>query len=214
MSYPEELDAPLSKFPNIFRKELSGEKGVGKLSSVTHIVDCECFQISGDKIYREVSIFDLKKLTFETLHCYAEDFVPFRQLSYRNKKSVKFAYGIHGLRYFSYPPSDDFFSQEALFSYLKNKFFYKKDILFGYKGGDFESYLFRKLRIPALNIEFFGVEKYEELLKRFDKKVKNCTQHYSFHDVHCSMYEVKLFAARVCEKIGDIERKNKILEKY
>ena len=64
-----------------------------------------------------------------------------------------------------------------------------------------------KLKIPALNIEHFGVEKYEELLERFDKKVKTCTQHTSRFIVHCSLYEVLLFAARVCEKIGEIEKK-------
>ena len=127
----------------------------------------------------------MEKLTYEVLHCYAEDFVSFRELSEANKKSVKFAFKIHGLKYYSYPPSDDFFSQQAVFSYLKNKFFYKKDVLFGYKGGDFESFLFRKLKIPALNIEHFGVEKYEELLERFDKKVKNCSQHLSFRIVRC-----------------------------
>ena len=31
---------------------------------------------------------------------------------------------------------------------------------------------------------------------------------------HCSLYEVLLFAARICEKIGDLEKVVKILEIY
>ena len=177
----EDLDCALNKVSSFMHKELSGEAGVGKLSSVTHIVDCECFQISGDKIYREISIFDLEKLQYDVLQCYAEDYCSFHYLTNNNKKSVKFAYKIHGLFYLTTPVNENFFSQEEMFRYLKNKYFYKKDILFGYKGGDFESFFFRKLKIPALNIEHFGVEKYEELLERFDKKVKTCDQHTTLY---------------------------------
>ena len=70
------------------------------------------------------------------------------------------------------------------------------------------------MKFPALNIEHFGVEKYEKLLSRFDKEVKTCENHTSLFTVHCSLYEVLLFAARVCEKIGDFEKKNKILKIY
>ena len=68
------------------------------------------------------------------------------------------------------------------------------------------------MKIPALNIEHFGVEKYEKLLSHFNKNMITCNEHISHFTVHCSLYEVLLFAARVCEKIGDFEKKNKILK--
>ena len=122
----EDLDSPFNKVSSFMHKELSGEAGVGKLSSVTHIVDCECFQISGDKIYREISIFDLEKLQYDVLQCYAEDYCSFHYLTNNNKKSVKFAFKIHGLFYLTTPVNENFFSQEEMFRYLKNKYFYKK----------------------------------------------------------------------------------------
>ena len=63
MYFEEELDYPFNKISSFIHQELSGQTGVGKLSCVTHIVDCECFQTDGEKIYREISIFDLEKLT-------------------------------------------------------------------------------------------------------------------------------------------------------
>ena len=97
----EELDCSFNKFSSFRHQELSGQAGVGKLSSVTHIVDCECFQISGDKVYREISIFDLEELRYEVLQCYVEDYCCFSEMSNKNKKSIKFAFKIHGLYFFS-----------------------------------------------------------------------------------------------------------------
>ena len=97
----EELDCPFNKFSSFMHQELSGRAGVGKLSSVTHIVDCECFQINGDKVYREISIFDLEELRYEVLQCYAEDYCCFSKMLNKNKKSIKFAFKIHGLYFFS-----------------------------------------------------------------------------------------------------------------
>ena len=39
----EDLDRPFNKVSSFMHKELSGEAGVGKLSSVTHIVDMRMF---------------------------------------------------------------------------------------------------------------------------------------------------------------------------
>ena len=41
-----------------------------------------------------------------------------------------------------------------------------------------------------------------------------CSEHASHFTCHCSLYEVLLFAARICEKIGDLEKVVKILEIY
>ena len=103
-------------------RELSGQTGVGKLSSVTHIVDCECFQIDGEKIYREISIFDLEKLEYEVLQCYAEDCCSFRKMTKKNKKSIKYAFSIHGLYFFNNRVAENYLSQCELFSYLKKIF--------------------------------------------------------------------------------------------
>ena len=139
MYFEEALDCPFNKISSFIHQELSGQKGVGKLSELIHIVDCECFQIDGEKIYREISIFDLEKLEYEVLQCFAEDCCSCRRMTKKNKKNIKYAFGIHGLYFLNNCVAENYLSQCELFSYLRKKYF-KKDILFGYKGGDFESF--------------------------------------------------------------------------
>ena len=100
-----------------------------------------------------------------------------------------------------------------MFCYLKKKY-NDKDILFGYKGGDIESKLCKEMKISAVNIEHFGVEKYEFLLNHFKLDLLTCNQHAKHMKTHCSLYEVLCFAGRICEKICDIEKFKKILDIY
>ena len=125
MYFEEELDCPINKISFFIHQQLSGQTGVGKLSAVTHIVDCECFQIEGEKIYREISIFYLEKLEYEVLQCYAEDFCSFRKMTKKNKKSIKYAFRIHGLYFFNTLVRENYLSQCELFNYLKKKYFKK-----------------------------------------------------------------------------------------
>ena len=90
----------------------------------------------------------------------------------------------------------------------------EKDILFGYKGGNIESTLCEENKISSLNLEHFGIEKYEFLLDYFNVNLLTCGQHTTHFSCHCSLYEVLLFAARICEKICDLEKVEKNLEIY
>ena len=61
------------------------------------------------------------------------------------------------------------------------------------------------LQIPAINLEHFGIEKYEVLRMFFDVNIATCKHHNSFNSLcHCSLYKVLLFAAKICDK----KRKN------
>ena len=213
MYFEEELDSPFNKISSYIHEKLSGKIGEVKLRDITHIIDCECYQIEGVRIFREVSILDLETLTYELLHCFAEDFCSYREMSEKNKFVVRRIRSIHGLNFYNYRVKNHFLSQKELISYLKKKY-YIKDVLFGYKGGNIESCLCRDIKIPALNIEHFGVEKYDFLLWYFNKPVLTCCEHISHFTTHCSLYETLLFAARICEKIGEIEKLEKILELY
>ena len=95
---------------------------------------------------------------------------------------------------------------------MKNKYGGLNDILFGYKGGNIESSLCKENGFSSLNLEDFGVEKYEFLLKYFDVNLLTCSEHASHFTCHCLLYEVLLFAARICEKVGYLEKVGKILE--
>ena len=134
-------------------------------------------------------------------------------MSEKNKFVVRRTFRIHGLYFYNYRVKNCFLSQNELISYLKKKY-YKKDILFGYKGGDIKSCLCSNIEVPAINIEYFGVEKYDFLLAHFNKSVLTCPEHISHFVTHCSLYEVLLFAARICEKICDLEKLEKILDLY
>ena len=57
-----------------------------------------------------------------------------------------------------------------------------------------------------LNIEHFGVEKYNFLLKHFNVPILTCKEHTIHFPTHCLLYEVLLFAARICEKICNLEK--------
>ena len=58
----------------------------------------------------------------------------------------------------------------------------------------------KKIGFSSLDLEHFGVEKYEFLPKYFDVNLLMCSEHASHFTCHCSLYEVLLFAARICEK--------------
>ena len=101
MYFEEELDCPFNKISFFIHEELSGQTGVGKLSTLTHIIDCECYQIEGKRVFREISILDLENIEYYVLHCYAEDFCSYYEMSEKNKKSIKFAFRIHGLYFYN-----------------------------------------------------------------------------------------------------------------
>ena len=136
MYFKEELDCPFNKISSYIHEKLSGKTGEPLLGDITHIIDCECYQIEGVRIFREISILDLETLTYEVLHCFAEDFCSYREMSEKNKFVVRRTFCIHGLYFYNYHVKKHFekTSQNELFSYLKKKY-YIKDILFGYKGG-------------------------------------------------------------------------------
>ena len=207
---PEELDCPFNQISFYIHEKLFGKTGVSILKDITHVMDCECFQIDGERISREVSIFDLRTLSYEVLHCFAEDFCCYYEMSERNKYAVRRQRRIHGLYFYNNRVKKNFLSQKELFCYLK-KSYYEKDFLFGYKGGDIESSLCKEMKIPSLNMEHLGVEKYEFLLNHFNVNLLTCNQHASHFISHCSLYEVLLFGGRICERICDLE---KFLELY
>ena len=209
----EELDCAFNKISPYIHENLSGETGIQLLKDITHVIDCECFRTDGELIFREVSIFDLRTLKFENLHCFAENFCSYYEMSERNKYIVRRTQRIHGLFFYNTRVKKYFLSQNELFCYLKKKY-NEKDILFSYKGGDIESNLCKEIRIPAVNIEHFGVEKYEILLKHFKIDLLSCKHHNKHISSHCSLYEVMCFAARICEKICNIEKLKKILVLY
>ena len=208
----EELDCPFNKISQYIHETLSGKTGIPLLKNITHVVDCECYQIEGERIFREVSIFDLRTLKIENLHCFAEDFCSYYEMTERNKNIVRRTFRIHGLFFYNFRVKKFFLSQNELFCYLKKKY-NEKDILFGYKGGDIESKLCKEMKICAINIEHFGVEKYEILLNHFKLDLLTCNQHAKHITTHCSLYEVLAFAGRICE-ISDIEKLKKILDLY
>ena len=57
------------------------------------------------------------------------------------------------------------------------------------------------------------MEKYDFLLAHCNKPVLTCPEHITHFATHCSLYEVLSFAARICEKICDLEKLEKILYK-
>ena len=209
----EELDCAFNKISFYIHEKLSGKAGVPILKDITHLIDCECYQIEGERIFREVSILDLRTLSYENLHCFAEDFCSYYEMSERNKYIVRRTFRIHGLYFYNNRVKNNFLSQNELFCYLKKKY-NEKDILFGYKGGDIESRLCKEMKISSLNIEHFGIEKYEFLLNHFKLDLLTCNQHARHIERHCSLYEVLLFGGRICEKICDTEKLKKILDLY
>ena len=209
----QELDCPFNSLSENIHKNLFGEVGGSLLKEVTHVIDCECYYIDGVRVFREVSICDLRTLKIENIHCFAENFCTYHEMSEKNKYIVRRTSRIHGLFFYNYRVKKIFLSQNELLSYLKKKYF-EKDILFGYKGGDIESKLCKEIRISALNIEHFGVEKYDFLLKHFKLDLLTCNQHAKHIISHCSLYEVLCFAGRICEKLGDKEKLKKILDLY
>ena len=100
-----------------------------------------------------------------------------------------------------------------MFSYLKKKY-NEKDLIFGYKGENIESSLCKEIKISSINFEHFEVQKYEFLLDYFHVNLLTCNQHANHFVSHCSLYEVLHFAARICERICDLEKVEKILEIY
>ena len=209
----QELDCPFNSLSEKIHENLSTEVGKPLLEEVTHIIDCECYYIDGVRVFREVSICDLRTLKIENIHCFAENFCTYHEMSEKNKYIVRRTLRIHGLFFYNYRVKKFFLSQNELLSYLKKNYF-EKDILFGYKGGDIESKLCKEIRISALNIEHFGVEKYDFLLKHFKLDLLTCNQHAKHIISHCSLYEVLCFAGRICEKLGDKEKLKKILDLY
>ena len=209
----EELDCPFNSLSKYIHEELSGEKGTCLLEDITHVIDCECYCIDGWRIFREVSILDLRTLNFVNLHCFAEDFCSYEEMSEKNKYIVRRTFRIHGLYFCNTRVKKIFLSQTELFKYLRESY-NEKDILFGYKGGDIESKLCKKIKIPAINIEHFGVVKYEKLVDHFKLDLASCSHHSRYITSHCSLYEVLCFAARICEKIKNIVKLEKILVLY
>ena len=206
MEMEEELDCAFNKISPYIHEKLFGKTGIPLLKDITHVIDCECYQIEGERIFREVSIFDLRTLKIENLHCFAEDFCSYYEMTERNKYIVRRTFRIHGLFFYNSRVKKK--SQNELFCYLK------KNIMRKISSGDIESNLCKEMKISAVNIEHFLVEKYEILLNRFKLDLLTCSQHAKHIITHCSLYEVLCFAGRICEKIGDIEKLKKILDLY
>ena len=213
MNLYQDLDCPFNSLSENIHKELLHGDGKSTLKEVTHIIDCECYCIDGVRVFREVSICDLRTLKIENIHCFAENFCSYHEMDEKNKYIVRRTFRIHGLFFYNYRVKKYFLSQNELLCYLKKNYF-EKDIVFGYKGGDIESKLCKEIGVSALNIEHFGVEKYEFLLRHFKLDSLTCNQHAKHIISHCSLYEVLCFAGRICEKLGDKEKLKKILDLY
>ena len=130
------------------------------------MIDCECYRFMGRLFYREVSIFEMDKCSFVSLQCYAEHTPPYHRLDRTSKQTARYQYGIHGLKFYNYRRNEFYRSQEELLIFLK-KYSGRKNILFGYKGRTIESDLCKRLEIPAINLEHFGIKKYEVFEKVF-----------------------------------------------
>ena len=115
MYFKEELDCPFNKISSYILEKLSGKTGEPLLRDITHIIGCECYQIEGVRIFREISILDLETLTYEVLHCFAEDFCSYCEMSEKNKFVVRRTFRIHGLYFYNYRVKKHFLSQNELF---------------------------------------------------------------------------------------------------
>ena len=208
MNFYHDLDCDFNQVSPYIHNMLLEEKGIAILKDITHVIDCECYRIGCELCYRKVSIFDLRTLSYDVLQCFPENCCGFYAMDGKIKYGIKFQYKIHGLKFYNYREKTGFFT------FLKKKYGGLKDILFGHKGGNIECSLCKENGFSSLNLEHFGVEKYEFLLKYFDVNLLTCSERASHFTCHCSLYEVLLFAARIGEKIGDLEKVVKILEIY
>ena len=80
----QELDCPFNSLSEKIHENLSTEVGKPLLEEVTHIIDCECYYIDGVRVFREVSICDLRTLKIENIHCFAENFCSYHEMSEKN----------------------------------------------------------------------------------------------------------------------------------
>lgn len=207
------LDSPLNKISPSQRVEILQDASYKiLLGDITHIIDCECYRLSPSIIYyREVSVFSLKIFSFISMQCYDERYPVQEKLCKKDRQTVHYQYGIHGLNFLNEKTNSVVYSQEEMYTYLKS--FCNANVLFAYKGGDVESTLCKKLNIPSVNLEHFEMEKYIKLLDIYNLRSRMCKHHY-IAGVHCSLFEVFLFAARVFDKLEKNNERDKAVELY
>ena len=83
MDWIKGFDCPRNKFGTFYaltdvQKDLS-------LSRVTHVMDCECFTVDGDVVFREVCVCDLNSLEVLTFSVYDNNWKAFEELSLKDK---------------------------------------------------------------------------------------------------------------------------------
>ena len=162
------------------------------LSLITHIMDCECYTV-GKRLYlREVSVYDvLEKKTFTYHIYYSKGIIPrTRTVNYQ-------IYKVHGLPIVHNKMTNDFYTIDEVYSFLKQHFF-QKNVFVAYKGGRIEYDILSELDTKSVNLEVLGCSKYSELILEYNIKQECCCYHLS-DMYHCSGHEVKVFAQFICE---------------
>ncbi len=164
------------------------------LNLIAHIMDCECYTV-GERMYlREVSVYDvLKKETFMYHIYHSEGIIP-------HTKTVNYQiHKVHGLPIEHDKITNDFYTTDEVYSFLKQHFS-KKNVLVAYKGGRIEYDILNELNTKSVNLEVLGCSKYSELISKYNIKQECCCYHLS--DIyHCSGHEVKVFAQFICENM-------------
>lgn len=208
------LDSAKNQITDYKRTEILQSKAASLiLNDVTHIIDCECYRLNAKISYREVSIFDVKKFTMFSIQCYDPSYPMDVKLSKKDRRTVTFQYHLHGLHFMNHQSCAKDYSQKEMKDYIATHYADNENVLFAYKGGDVERVLCRSLNIACVNLEHFNVEKYEQLLERFQLRSRNCKYHW-LPLVHCSLYETILFAARLYELCNSNDIRDKLIQYY
>ena len=85
MNLYHDLDCDFNQLSPYIHNMLLEEKGIAILKDITHVIDCECYRIGGELFYREVSIIDLRTLSYDVLQCFAENSCGFYAMDGKGK---------------------------------------------------------------------------------------------------------------------------------
>ena len=101
LSLRADLNCEFNQLAPCIHKELFVKKGIPILKEITHVIDCECYRVDGKRFFRQVSILDYRTLSYEILHCFAEDSCGFYKMNEKSKYSARCQYSIHGLKFYN-----------------------------------------------------------------------------------------------------------------
>ena len=184
------------------------------LKYITHVVDIECYYVKGEYYYRELSIYDLRKMEIDCFQIYDETMPPKEEFTRQDRRQIwDMIFNIHGLRLLE-KTNKKCRTREWIMNYLNGlNNIDGLNCVFGYKGGSIEKTLCIELNIPAINLEHFGALKYEALCRLYKLDERCCEAHLP-RGPHCSKSEVCVFTAFVFKILEQQQSFNKILEQY